>query len=62
MQEALGGPEVCLVNEVPGEWLDQPALHGMQFNEWPDFEAEKVAFCPRMGGFEVYANVGFPQG
>ena len=62
MQKILGGPEKCWINQVPGAWLSQKPMTALQFNEYPSMEAMMVWIAGRMGTFEVYANLGAPQG
>ena len=62
VQQQLGGPEQCLINRVPGHWLQAPVIGALQFEEYPDFAAASVALAPRLGTFEVFANIGAPQG
>lgn len=37
-------------------------MTALQFNDYPSTEAEMVSVAGRMGTFEVYANLGAPQG
>ena len=62
MQRNLGGPEKCWINQVPGAWLSQKPMNALQFIDYPSIEAERVTIAGRMGTFEVYANLGAPQG
>ena len=37
-------------------------MNALQFNDYPSAEAERVSIAGRMGTFEIYANLGAPQG
>ena len=62
MQEQLGGPAACSINELPGSWLDSPTVACLQFNDFPSRDAPTIGIAGRMATFEIYANIGQPQG
>ena len=62
MQEQLGGESVCLINKLPGSWLESPTLVGLQLKEYPAANNPEHSIDGRMATFEIYANIGHPQG
>ena len=62
MQTQLGGPGKCMINQIPGAWLESPAAAALQYDEYPDPAASQIKIAGRMATFEVYANIGQPQG
>ena len=61
IQFKLGGPDKCWINTVPGSWLGAPLIQSLQI-DFQDPNSDKVAVRGRMATFEIYANLGAPQG
>ena len=64
MQKSLGGPTKCLKNQIPASWRNLPSIKAnlkIEKGSYSD-ETDTYAINPRLGAFEVFINIGLPQG
>ena len=65
LQNELGGQDRCLKNEVPATWRKSPIFKPLSIEKTSSkvpLEEQVTEITPRVGAFELFVNIGEPQG